>query len=90
MITAEQARKRVRKNYKDRVRAAYKEIKREVELEINKTSTINNCYVEIDRPLWLAGFILMKKLERKGFKCELRKRAFAFTDLLLIYWGDDK
>ena len=90
MITAEQARKRIRKNYKHKVRAVYKKIKREVELKINETSTINNCYVEVDGPLRLAGFILMKKLERKGFRCELRKRAYAFTDLLLIDWGDDK
>jgi hypothetical protein len=62
MITAEQARKRVRKNYKDRIRTAYKQIKFKAELTI-ENAIESNCYIEVRPKLRLATFIVNWKIK---------------------------
>ena len=90
MITAEKAKKRIRKNYKDRIRTAYKQIKFKAELTI-ENAIESNCYIEVRPELRLATFIVKKKLEDKGFVCELREDDYRtggifHNDRLFIYW----
>lgn len=71
MRETEKARKQVRKNRKRKVRSAYREIKKLAKVKISKAAG-NFAHIKVDPEFRLATFIVMKKLERKGFKCELK------------------
>lgn len=89
MTEIEKTKKRVRKNKKYKVRVAYKKIKRLVENAL-LNATENSVYIEIDVESRLATFIVMKKLESRGYKCRLKKGDWVSTiyhnDYLFIDW----
>lgn len=89
MIKIEKLKKQVRKNKKYKIRSDYKRIKYLVEAEISE-ATENCAYISIEPEFRLATFIVMKKLERIGFKCELKKGDYvsqiASNDRLFISW----
>ena len=72
MTDAEKARKRTRKNYKKEVRARYRHLMRFAKYNI-KNATVNHCVMKRRRAEYetFALWIIAKKLEAKGFKCEL-------------------
>lgn len=72
MTEAEKARKRTKQNYKKEVRTRYRQLMSLAKHNI-KNATENCCYMkrrgsDIER---LASWIVAKKLEAVGFKCEL-------------------
>jgi hypothetical protein len=92
MIGVEKLRKRTRKNWKKQQRAKFRFLMSCAELSI-ENATHNCCSLE--RPcenldhfaLWLVA----KKLEAKGFTCELKRGEFTFSgifyfDELRISW----
>lgn len=89
MIKIEKLKKQVRKNKKYKIRSDYRRIKWLVEEKIS-AATENCTYIEIKPEFRLATFIVMKKLERSGFKCELKKGDLVSTifhnDRLFIDW----
>lgn len=72
MTNAEKARKRTRKNYKKEVRARYRHLMRLAKYNI-KNATTNRCVMKRCRANYevFALWLVTKKLEAKGFKCEL-------------------
>lgn len=84
-----ETRRRSRKNWKREVRSKYKRIKCIAELEI-ENATKDNCYIEVKPELRFVTWLVMKKLERKGFTCELEKHdeysRFFPNDVLFINW----
>lgn len=72
MTEAEKARKRTRKNYKKEVRARYKYLMRLAKYNI-KNATENCCFMKRGHADYefFALWLVAKKLEAKGFKCEL-------------------
>lgn len=89
MTEIEKQKKRARKNKKYKVRVAYRKIKRLVEYEL-LNATENCVYIETDIEARLATFIVMKKLESRGYKCRLKKGDWISTifhnDRLFIDW----
>jgi hypothetical protein len=81
MTEVEKARKLTRKNYKKKVRARYKQLMRLVKYNI-KNATVNHCFVFRRHSKYEAFtlWLIAKKLEAKGFKCEL------YYDELKINW----
>lgn len=72
MTDAEKARKRTRKNYKKEVRARYK-LLMDIAKHNIKNATENCCFVKRCHADYefFALWLVAKKLEAKGFKCEL-------------------
>lgn len=72
MTEAEKARKRTRKNYKKEVRARYRYLMRLAKYNI-KNATENCCFIKRCHANYefFALWLVAKKLEAKGFKCEL-------------------
>lgn len=72
MIDVEKARKRTRKNYKKEVRARYRHLMRLAKYNI-KNATDNHCLIKRHRADYeaFALWLVVKKLEANGFKCEL-------------------
>lgn len=72
MTDVEKARKRTKKNYKKEVRARYKQLMRLAKYNI-KNATVNHCFVKRRHSSYeaFALWLIVKKLEAKGFKCEL-------------------
>lgn len=89
MTEIEKQKKRVRKNKKYKIRSDYRKIKWLVENEI-LNATENYAYIETNIESRLATFIVMKKLERRGYKCRLKKGDWVSTifhnDRLFIDW----
>jgi len=89
MIDVDKLKKQTRKNWKREMRYAYKRIKEETEITI-ENATENSCCVEVKMDWRFATWLVMKKLESKGFKCEIREghlfsRIFP-NDTLVIEW----
>lgn len=72
MKEAEKARKRTRKNYKKEVRTRYRHLMRLAKYNI-KNATTNCCVMKRCHANYevFALWLVTKKLEAKGFKCEL-------------------
>lgn len=72
MTDAEKARKRTKENFKKEVRARYRHLMRLAKYNI-KNATHNHCVMKRRRANYeaFALWIVAKKLEAKGFKCEL-------------------
>lgn len=90
MTEIEKLKKQVRKNKKYKIRSNYRRIKWLVKTKISE-ATENSVYIEINPELRLSTFIVMKKLERSGFKCKLKKGDWVSTimyhsDILFIEW----
>lgn len=92
MTDLEKLRKRTRKNWKRETRRKYKYLKYLAELEI-ENATSNCCIVKRSRGNgdYFALWLVKKKLEAKGFECELEKGTFTFSgifyyDKLYIKW----
>lgn len=92
MTEVEKARKRVRKNWKKETRIKYKYLMSLAKSKI-KNATDNYCRVNrhYSREEYFALWLVAKKLEAKGFKCELEKGWLSTTgifdyDTLLIEW----
>jgi hypothetical protein len=82
MTEVEKSRKRTRKNWKRDTRAKYRYLMYLAKLEI-KNATTNHCYIERQRSKndYFALWLVAKKLEAKGFKCELRKGEWTLSEL---------
>lgn len=62
--------KRMKKRKKRKIRSVYREIRSEVECKL--ATTIDDYIdIKVNPEYRLATFILMKKLERKGYRCIL-------------------
>lgn len=88
MITSEEAKKISRKNRKREYRRLYKLIKGKAE-EAILSSTENDCYIEVKPELRFLTWLVMKKLERKGYVCELKRCKWStlfLNDILSINW----
>lgn len=92
MTEIEKLRKRTRKNWKRETRAKYKHLMYLAELEI-ENATSNWCRLKRScrNDDYFALWLVKKKLEAKGFKCELEKGTFTFSgifyyDELTIEW----
>ena len=88
MITPEEAKKISRKNRKREYRRLYKLIKGKAEAAIF-SSTENDCYIEVKQELRFLTWLVMKKLERKGYVCELKRYTWSPlfpNDVLTISW----
>lgn len=89
MTKIEKLKKQVRKNKKYKIRSGYRRIKWLVETKISE-ATENSVYIEIKPEFRLSTFIVMKKLEKSGFKCGLKKGDWISTifhnDILFIEW----
>lgn len=92
MIDLEKLRKRTRKNWKRETRAKYRYLMNTVKLKI-ENATNNHCYIEshCSKGNYFALWLVAKKLEAKGFNCELREGEFTFSgafyyDRLYIEW----
>lgn len=89
MTEVEKARKRSRKNWKRETRAKYRYLMSLAKQQI-KNATDNYCYVKrnCSRNEYFALWLVAKKLEAKGFKCELEKgnpfsNIFYYDDLTI-------
>ena len=74
MIEIEKVRKRTRKNWKRETKRKYKYLMYLAKQQINN-ATKNYCYIKrhYSREEYFALWLVAKKLEAKGFKCELSK-----------------
>lgn len=74
MTDVEKVRKRTRKNWKRETRAKYRYLMNLAKSKI-KDATSNRCYIErhCSRKEYFALWLVAKKLEAKGFKCELEE-----------------
>ena len=92
MTDLEKLRKRTREIWKREVRTKYSYLMSFAKMKIEQ-ATRNSCSIKRKCgngdyfPLW----IVSKKLESKGFRCELEKGTFTFSgifyyDTLYIYW----
>lgn len=81
---------RVRRNWKRKLRSVYKEISLEVSCKL--ATTVDDCIdVRVSTEYRLATFILMKKLESKGYRCTLERNRIDWRrgrceDILDIYF----
>ena len=92
MTEVEKSRKCTRKNRKKEIKTKFRHLMRLAKSEI-KNATDNYCYVRRHyfRDEYFALWIVAKKLEAKGFKCELEKGRNPFSNIycydeLTIYW----
>lgn len=92
MIEVEKIKKRTRKNWKRDTRAKYRHLMSLIKLHI-KNSTSNYCYIKrhYNKKEYFVLWLLAKKLESRGFKCELEKGTDPFSsifcyDTLIIDW----
>lgn len=92
MTEVEKTRKRTRKNWKRDTRAKYRNLMSLAKLKI-KNATSNHCYIErhCSKNEYFALWLVAKKLEAKGFKCELKEGEWTFSkifyyDKLTIDW----
>lgn len=78
-MNLEKLRKRTKKNWKREIRSEYKHIMWKTKITIN--FAINNwCTVDIRPESHFAAWLVAKKLESKGFKCDLYK-AIPYNEL---------
>lgn len=78
-MNLEKLRKQTKKNWKREMRSEYKRIMWEAEITIN--SAINNwCAIKVRPESHFAAWLIAKKLESKGFKCDLYK-AIPYNEL---------
>lgn len=78
-MNLEKLRKRTKKNWKREIRSEYKHIMWKTKITIN--FAINNCCtVDIRPESHFAAWLVAKKLESKGFKCDLYK-AIPYNEL---------
>lgn len=92
MTEVEKVRKRTRKNWKKDTRKKYKNLMSLAKFHI-KNATDNYCYIRrhCNRKEYFALWLVSKKLEAKGFKCELNKARDPFSSIfcyddLTINW----
>ncbi len=86
-MTAEQKRKRMKKDRKAELRREYKHIMYLADESIFAESFKSWCDVKIDKKYRFATWLAMKKLERKGYKCLIIKNfAGTLEDCLEIRW----
>lgn len=85
MIKADTLKKRSEKRQKYLIRKTYWTLRLRAEIEIRKTSFDGRVYYDlaIDWNYELSFFILKKKLEAKGFKCEFKDWV---TPFLRVSW----
>lgn len=70
MLEKEIQMKRMKKRWKRKIRSVYREIRSEVECKL--ATTIDDYIdIKVNPEYRLAIYILMKKLERKGYRCIL-------------------
>ena len=91
MLEKEIQMKRVRKNWKRKVRSVYQEVRAEVKCKL-ATSVDYSIDVKVSSDYRLATFILMKKLEGKGYRCTLERNRIDFRrgrceDILEVYFN---
>ena len=70
MVAKQIQTKRVRKNRKREIRSDYRQLRSEVEHKL-ATAVDSPITVRVTSEYRLVTFILMKKLERKGYRCTL-------------------
>lgn len=92
MIDIEKVRKRTRKNWKKETRSKYRHLMSLAKFHI-KNATDSYCYIKRhwSKKEYFALWLVAKKLEAKGFKCELKRGEPSFTrifdyDELTIDW----
>ena len=88
----EKLRKRTRKNKKQFIKEKYRNIKWKVNVTI-ENAIENNCYIEINPDYRFMTWLVKRKLEQKGFVCELDKGdEFSIfpNDILKINWEKRK
>ena len=88
MTEVEKARKRTKKNWKREIRRSYKQTMFKAELSI-ENSTNNFCTIYVNPNYTFATWIVKKKLESKGFKCDLYYSPAFEKDELFIDWRKD-
>jgi hypothetical protein len=83
MTEVEKARKRTRRNWKKDTKAKYRILMYLAKQQINN-ATKKYCYVKrhSSRNEYFALWLVAKKLEAKGFKCELEKGEWTFSEIL--------
>ena len=92
MTYLEKLRKRTRKNWKRETRTKYNYLMGIVKSEI-ENATSNSCYIKrhCSKGDYFALWLVAKKLEAKGFNCELEEGIITSTgmlyyDTLYIEW----
>ena len=89
MTEIEKIRKRTRENWKNKMRNGYKKFMNAIKLEISYATENSITYVA-DSEYRFATWLVMKKLERKGYKCDLKKgdwiNSIFADDRLYINW----
>lgn len=92
MTEIEKVRKRTRKNWKQKTKAIYRFLMKLAKQQI-KNATDNYCYVKRNssRNEYFALWLVAKKLEARGFTCDLEKgNPFSnifYYDVLKITWS---
>lgn len=82
MTEVERIRKRTRKNWKREIRTKYRYLMSLAKSKI-KNATTNHCYIErhSSKNEYFALWIVAKKLEAKGFKCELEEGKWSLSEI---------
>ena len=80
MTDLEKLRKRTKKNWKRETRKKYRYLMDIAKLEI-ENATKNHCSIKshCSKGNYFALWLVAKKLEAKGFNCELEKGEFTFS-----------